>query len=217
MEDPEAEARTLARTYRQLPKVNRLVSRWDAVYRRYVRPELRAGGRRVLDIGFGAGDLPMALDRWSGADGVEAEVTAIDTDRRALDYVRSRYPNGPVTFRHGTSRELVEEGARFDAVVSNHVLHHLGSSELQELLRNIEAYEPKVAALVDIERGPFAYGLFWALATLFFRGSFIRHDGLVSIRRSYTFSELEEVAPPGWTVERLRPFRLVLVRYQAMP
>ena len=95
--------------------------------------------------------------------------------------------------------------------------HHLDAGELQDLLGDIEAFDPKITALVDIERGLLPYGLFWLLATLFFHRSFIRHDGLASIRRSYTAAELEAVAPAGWVVERLRPFGLVLVRYQAMP
>ena len=47
-------------------------------------------------------------------------------------------------------------------------------------------------------------------AALPFRGSFIRADGLTSIRRSYTAAELRAAAPPGWKVRPGFPFRNLL-------
>ena len=44
------------------------------------------------------------------------------------------------------------------------------------------------------------------------RDSFLHSDGLLSIRRSYTASELEAVVPDGWQVRTQRPFRLLLTR-----
>ena len=66
----------------------------------------------------------------------------------------------------------------------------------------------------DIERGRLAY-LGFALATAavpstHLRHSFIRADGLTSIRRSYTRGELAAAAPAGWTVRTAIPARLEL-------
>jgi hypothetical protein len=61
----------------------------------------------------------------------------------------------------------------------------------------------------DIRRSPAAYALFYAASWLF-TGSYIRQDGLTSIRRSYTAAELAAGAPPGWTVTRHAPFRNLL-------
>jgi hypothetical protein len=44
-----------------------------------------------------------------------------------------------------------------------------------------------------------------------FHGSYIRQDGLTSIRRSYTAAELRAAAPPGWTVVPRPPFRNLLI------
>ena len=44
-----------------------------------------------------------------------------------------------------------------------------------------------------------------------FTGSYIREDGLTSIRRSYTAAELAAAAPAGWTVARHAPFRNLLL------
>ena len=93
-------------------------------------------------------------------------------------------------------------------MISNHVLHHLGSGQLQELLAHSELLARKAALHNDLRRSPAAYALFSA-AALPFRHSFIRADGLTSIRRSYTHGELKALSPPGWVVRTGSAFHQV--------
>jgi hypothetical protein len=65
----------------------------------------------------------------------------------------------------------------------------------------------------DLIRSPAAFALF-SVAALPFRQSFIREDGLTSIRRSYTRAELAAAAPPGWSVEHSSVFHQVLAYRQ---
>ena len=94
-------------------------------------------------------------------------------------------------------------------VVSNHVLHHLGTAELPHFLAESALLSRGTVIHNDIRRSPAAYALFYA-ASWPFPGSFIREDGLTSIRRSYTAAELQAAAPPGWTVLPRPPFRNLL-------
>ena len=61
----------------------------------------------------------------------------------------------------------------------------------------------------DLRRSAAAYALF-AAAALPLTGSYIRRDGLTSIRRSYTVPELAAVVPHGWTAEPHSPFHCLL-------
>jgi len=101
-------------------------------------------------------------------------------------------------------------------VLSNHVLHHLGAAELGALLVDSERLSRSVVLHGDIERHPLAYLGFGLGTWPFFRRSYIRVDGLTSIRRSFTYRELAGVAPPGWSVRRELPYRLML-RWQPPP
>ncbi|MCM3657546.1 methyltransferase domain-containing protein [Agromyces mediolanus] len=219
MDDPDCDGDTLARTYLRFTPVNRAVSAPRERYLRWIRPRLSpAFETRLLDVGTGAADLPLLWLRWAEADGLRLRVTAIDPDRRALAFAEAAGAGTPgLTLLDATTAELAAADEHFDLVCSNHVLHHLDGREFGALLADSERLAELGGTVVhaDLERSRLAYAAF-ALGTLPFepnllRGSFIRADGLTSIRRSHTAAELEAILPAGWRVRRAFPSRLELV------
>jgi 2-polyprenyl-3-methyl-5-hydroxy-6-metoxy-1,4-benzoquinol methylase len=214
MDLPDCDPTKLELTYRQFGLVNLLFSGWRRLYRRELRPLLsRDSATTLLDIGCGGGDLAQHLVHWSARDKLLLEVTGIDPDNRAYTYASRRPHHVSVRFRQADSTDLVQEGRRFDVVISNHVIHHLPPADLSQLLTDSQALARRVSLHNDLRRNLAAYVLF-SVAALPFRGSFIRKDGLTSIRRSYTPAELAATAPPGWQVARHSPFHQVLVHRQ---
>lgn len=213
MDDPDCDPQRLRRTLERFAIVNRLVSGWDRVYRQRIRPHARARGGtlRVLDIGCGAGDVLQRVTALARADGIEVEPTGIDPDERSLDVARRR-PTRGAQYRRAYSADLVAEGRRFDVVVSNHLLHHLDEEQLPALLADSDALAEGLVLHSDIARSRLAYAGYTVGITPLAPGSFLRTDGLRSIRRSWTPEELTRQVPPGWTVDRPAPFRLLAVR-----
>ncbi|GAB3124330.1 class I SAM-dependent methyltransferase [Glaciibacter psychrotolerans] len=215
MDSPDCDPVRLERTYASFPVVNAVVSGWRQIYRRDIRPLLHVDQpRTLLDIGAGGGDLARSLTTWARQDGLRLHVTAIDPDARAHTYALAQPAQPGLTFRRAFSSELVGEGARFDIVVSNHVLHHLTARELGGLLFDSERLCRQVVLHADIERSRLGY-LGFGLATWpFFRDSYIRPDGLTSIRRSFTVDELRAVLTVAglsrWWVTREVPSRYLL-------
>lgn len=211
MDSPACDDRMLARTYAQFRYVNPVVSGWRGLYRREIRPLLSPRhSLTLLDVGSGGGDVARSLAAWAARDGLLLDVTGIDPDARAHAYASGLPAMPRLRFRRALSSDLVAEGARFDFVVSNHVLHHLRPRELGGLLADSERLCTARVLHGDIARSRFAY-LGFGLATWpFFHGSFIRDDGLISIRRSFTPGEVRAALPPGWWVEAGVPSRLVL-------
>lgn len=216
MDAPDADPQMLERTYAQFRLVNAVVSGWRGVYRREMRLRARRGSLRVLDIGAGGGDLTRALARRLRRDGFDAEITAVDTDPRAVRWAEAEDTDRHVRWRYASSTDLVHDGAQFDVVLSNHVLHHLSPPQLVQLLADSQSLTAPGGMVIhsDIARSRAAYRLFatatWPFARNLLAGSFIREDGLTSIRRSYTARELAVAAPDGWRVEERMPARLLL-------
>jgi 2-polyprenyl-3-methyl-5-hydroxy-6-metoxy-1,4-benzoquinol methylase len=212
MDDPDCDPRALERTFRRFTVVNALVSGWRAVWRTHVVPALPANGRgRVLDLGCGGGDLARALVRWAASDGFDVEVVGIDPDPRAIAAATRSTPRG-VTFREQSSRDLVTAGERFDVVVSNHVLHHLGDDERAGFLADSEQLASTRSLHSDIRRSPAAYRAYALGSAFVAAGTFVRVDGLRSIRRSFTLPELHAALPTGWRAEAAAPHRVLAIR-----
>ena len=211
MDRPDCDPARLGRTYAQFALVNRAVSGWRGIYLSQLRPRLRQGvPATLLDIGCGGGDVSVMLSRWAARDGLRLEITAIDPDPRASRFAAERHPDAGVKFRQATAADLAAEGLSFDLVVSNHVLHHLAEDELPVFLAESAQLCRGRVIHNDLRRSPAAYALFFA-GSWPFTGSYIRQDGLTSIRRSYTAAELQAAAPPGWNVRRRAPFRNLLI------
>lgn len=210
MDRPGCDPARLDRTYAQFAIVNRVVSGWRRIYQTQLRPVLSASSvTTLLDIGCGGGDVPVLLAKWAARDGRRLKITAVDPDVRAYRFASRRQHVDGVSFRQASTAELAGEGQTFDIVISNHVLHHLSPPELQRFLAESALLSRGTVLHNDIRRSPAAYALFFA-GSWPFTGSYVRADGLTSIRRSYTTDELAAAAPPGWRVARHSPFRNLL-------
>lgn len=212
MDDPDCDRDELFNTYGQFRIINSLISRWYNIYKKRIMPRCKISSKTysLLDIGFGGGDLPVKISEWAKTDGIKLDITAIETDERAFEFVQNLQRPSNITFRHLASTELLEEGRTFDFVISNHLIHHLAETELMLVLEESKELSNEVVLFNDIERSDFGYLLFNIFSRPVFRSSFITRDGLTSIRRSYTAKELKNTVPGGWKVNRIFPYRLLL-------
>ncbi len=213
MDDPDCDPETLQRTLRGFDRVNRTVSRWGRVYRTRIRPLLAESPRtaRILDIGSGGGDVLRRIVGLARRDGFAVEGLGVDPDPRAARAARSGPQTPGIRFRSATSRDLVRAGGTFDLVISNHVLHHLDDPAFDALIDDSTVLASRLCIHSDIARGRLAYAGFAIGAIPVARGTFLRVDGLRSIRRSYTPEELIARLPAGWRVETVGRFRLLAV------
>jgi len=212
MDDPNCDKVLLDNTYRQFVLVNRLLSGWRRVYVKYLKPKMSERETyTVLDIGAGGGDIPMALITWAQQDGFELNITAIDSDERAFDYMKKQDLPVSITSRCCSTFDLLERDERFDFVISNNVLHHLPESEMTPFLESSQHLAKRLVVHNDIVRDDFAYLAFTLISKLVFHNSFVSYDGSLSIRRSFKKSELQQYLPEQWRIDALFPYRHLLI------
>ena len=213
---PNCDVEKLYNTYTQFRFVNLLFSHWRTVYELYIRPLLKEENKTLtlLDIGCGGGDITLKIAEWAARDDLSLEITAIDPDIRAINFVNNLDNPHNVKFQCASTKDLLAQHKSFDVIISNHLMHHLSSGELQELLAEAEQLANKMVIFNDVERSDVLYISFSLLTLLtkpFFPNSFIWIDGPRSIQRGYTQSELRAIAGDRWQVKGLLFSRLLLI------
>lgn len=215
MDDPRCDRMELNNTYRQFSIINSLISRWKYIFETEIKPRCTKTNRsyRLLDIGFGGGDIPLKIAQWAAKNKICLQVTGIEIDKRAYTFARSLEVPDNISYRLQSTSDLLHQNEQFDFVISNHLIHHLNHHSLQKLLYEARQLSTKAVLFNDIERSDIGYALFNLLSRPVFRSSFITADGLTSIKRSYTPEELRQAIPDDWQVMRIFPYRLLLSYY----
>jgi len=145
----------------------------------------------VLDVGAGAADIPVTLVRWARRHGRTMRVFALDRGRATLAYARAytaAYPE--ITLIQGDALALPVRPEAVDIVISAMTLHHLQPEEATRYLTEIEGAARLGWVVNDLVRSRPAHRLVWLLTRIFTRSAMARHDGPVSILRSYTPPEV---------------------------
>lgn len=214
MDADDLPAETYAAVMRDLARVNMVTLA--------VRPTLaflrRAmQGRatlRLLDVGFGDGDMLRRIARWAAKRGVEAELVGVDLNPRSAPAAAAHTPPGlPIRYVTGDYADQARGG--WDVVVSSLVAHHMTRDQLVAFLRFMER-EARAGWLVnDLHRHRVAHTGFPLLARVAGWHPIVRHDGTLSVARSYRSGEwppiLADANVPG-RVYRAFPFRLCVER-----
>jgi SAM-dependent methyltransferase len=167
---------------------------------------------RLLDVGFGDGDMLRRIARWAKAKGIEAELVGVDLNPRSEQAARAH--GGDIRYVTGDYADLAHEP--WDVIVSSLVAHHMSHDQLIAFLRFMEGHASAGWFVNDLHRHGFAHWGFPILATIARWHPIVRHDGTLSIARSYRPDEwpplLVEADITQAKVRRVFPFRLCVER-----
>ena len=171
---------------------------------------------RLLDVGFGHGDMLRAIARWARRRGVAVDLIGVDLNPKSAAIARAATPTAwPIEYRTGDYRDVAGE---LDFVVSSAVTHHMTDSEIHAFLRFMEARAGRGWLVNDIHRGRFAYHGFPLLARIMGWHRIVREDGRLSIARGFRRADWEKliagsgIDPTGPTIVRRAMFRLCVER-----
>jgi 2-polyprenyl-3-methyl-5-hydroxy-6-metoxy-1,4-benzoquinol methylase len=211
MDDPSLDPGVYAHVMRDLGKVNGVtMARLPTLG--FLKRALGARKQfRLLDVGYGGGDMLRAIAIWSAKRGISAELVGVDLNPRSETAAKTVTPKTmPIRYITGDYADMASEG--FDFIVSSLVAHHMTRAELIAFLRFMEANASRGWFINDLHRHGFAWLGYPLLANLMRWHPIVRHDGRLSIARSYRPGEwpplLEEAGVKSARVRRVFPFRL---------
>jgi SAM-dependent methyltransferase len=216
MDAPDVDPAALDTALEAVARVNRYLGARRAL-RRHLPWALPMDEARILDVGTGSADLPMAMAEWAAGEGRRVRITALDAHPRTLDAARRRTRRAPeIQLVGGNGLQLPFPDASFHLAVLSMTLHHMEGDAVvgivQELARVARGGRVLVA---ELHRSRLHYlGATVLAATLWRNDPITRHDGPLSVRRAFTPGELRAIAMEAGlrhpTVHRHPVFRLVL-------
>ena len=214
MDAPDLDPTTYAAVLRDLAKVNAVTLAARPTLAFLDRLPATDRPLRILDVGFGDGDMLRRIARWAGRRGRAVSLTGIDLNPNSAPAARADTPATlAIDYRAGDYADLAGEG--WDAVISSLVAHHMTHAQLVAFLRFMDR-EARLGWLVnDLHRHGFAWRGYPMLARLAGWHPIVRHDGRLSIARSYRPGEWAPILAEAGVqarVFRAFPFRLCVER-----
>lgn len=215
MDDPALDPAVYDRVLHDLARVNSvtLARRPTLAFLRQLPRQSRP--LRILDVGFGDGDMLRTIARTMAHLGVEVELTGIDLNPRSMASAQARTPaHLNIRYLTGDYQDLAGQG--FDVILSSLVAHHMTDAQLQAFLCFMQA-EARIGWFInDLHRHGVAWLGYPLLARLAGWHRIVREDGQLSIARSYRPSEWTPLLAKAGIVDarvfRAFPFRLCVAR-----
>jgi 2-polyprenyl-3-methyl-5-hydroxy-6-metoxy-1,4-benzoquinol methylase len=205
--DPLVYAAVLA----DLAKVNTvtMASRPTLTFLSQIKPQLKP--IKILDVGFGDGDMLRGIAIWAAKRGVAVELVGVDLNPNSAPAARAATSaRHAIDYRAGDYADLAGQG--WDIILSSLVAHHMSHTQLVAFLKFMEAEARLGWHINDLHRHGFAYLGYPLLARIMGWHRIVREDGQLSIARSYRPAEwgpiLLEAGIEGAHVVRQFPFRL---------
>ncbi|HEX7742616.1 MAG TPA: methyltransferase domain-containing protein, partial [Sphingobium sp.] len=138
------------RVLHDLARVNRWTfTAWPTIafLRRAIGPVKRF---RLLDVGFGDGDVLRAVARWARRRGIEAELVGVDLNEKSLAAARQATPPDlKIDYQAGG---YIDQPEQFDFIISSQVTHHMTDAQLMTFLRHMEANARRGWLICDLHR-----------------------------------------------------------------
>ncbi|MGI4877493.1 MAG: methyltransferase domain-containing protein [Janthinobacterium lividum] len=172
----------------------------------------------LLDVGYGEGDMLRAIHHWATARGLVPRLVGVDLNplSRPAAVAATDAALG-IDYRTGDVFRFTPDQP-LDFIVSSLVAHHLTDGQVTGFLDWMEATAVRGWFVNDLYRHWFAFYGFRVLAMLAGWHRFVRHDGPVSIARSFRVDDWARaiatagIMPENVTIRRRFPFRLCVGR-----
>lgn len=172
----------------------------------------------ILDVATAGADVPRAIAAWARRRQVALRIVGLDLSDEILSQAccgLDAYPE--LTLLRGDARALPFPDRAVDIVTCGLALHHFSFDQAICVLREIDRVARHGFLVNDIVRSWGAYLGAWLDTRLLSRNRLARHDGPLSVLRSFTTDEFQAMIRRAGLhaveVRRHPLFRIALVRW----
>jgi ubiquinone/menaquinone biosynthesis C-methylase UbiE len=210
---PEEYAGCLA----ELRRVNRWLGDETALKNSLLR-EIESENLRefsVLDVGAGSGEMLRFIAGFARQQKRKTKLCGLDFNQFSAVSIREESKDfSEILAVRGNALNLPFGDKAFDYVICSLFTHHLKNEMIVEALRERRRVARRKIFVIDLHRHWLAYYSYITIGKIFLHNRLVRHDGALSILRSFKPEELKDLARKAElenaVVKRHFPFRLVL-------
>ena len=198
MDDPNVDRAELECSLRFIRMVNRRLGGVNAALGHLERWSARWPADRpirLIDIGTGSADIPLAIVAWAARAGRRVHITGVDLHPTTVALAREHVGDCPhVELVRADALRLTEryEVGAFDYAHAGMFLHHLDDVEVMTMLRVMDRLTTRGLIWNDLVRGTME-ALSVRVLTLG-RPAIVRHDGIASVAAGFTRREALDLA-----------------------
>lgn len=169
----------------------------------------------MIDVGAGSGELLRVTAAWCLKTKRKLSAVGVELNERSARAIREESNAFPGVFGvRGDAFRLPFADGQFDYAICSLFTHHFDEVHVDAIVREMSRVSKRRIFVIDLHRHPIAYLLYTTLGKIVLKNRLLREDGALSILRSFTPSELDEIASDAELrdvrIERHFPFRLAL-------
>lgn len=176
--------------------VNRWLGGWRSLLLHLPQFLPAEGPARVLDVGTGSGEAAIVVARWARRQGREVLLTATDANPAMLHIARRHTADWPeIRVESADALQLPYPDGAFHVAMLTLTLHHFEGEAVLQVLRELARVARGGIIVSDLDRSwPNYLGARLLSWSVWAGNELTRHDGPLSVLRSYTRPELEALA-----------------------
>lgn len=201
----------------ELRRINRWLGDESALKKSLLREITKQNPKEfsVLDIGAGSGEFLRIIARFARQKNIKPRLFGLELNARSANSIVEESINyEEIHAVRANALILPFADNSFDYAICSLFTHHFANEKVVEILREMSRVARRKIFVVDLHRHPIAYYFYTSIGKIFLRNRLIRHDGALSILRSFKPAELSALAEAANLAEikisRHFPYRIVL-------
>jgi 2-polyprenyl-3-methyl-5-hydroxy-6-metoxy-1,4-benzoquinol methylase len=194
MDDPAVPEGEVRKALRELEIINGLLGGYKVVLHALNSLDWPREPVVIMDFGCGGGDMLRAVSKWADQKQRRVRLIGIDMNPAMTRYAGNKSLKFPaISFR---TANVFDDALMADAphiAMCSLFAHHFDHDDLVKLVRHMYSLARRAVIINDLHRNRIAYHSIKTLTALFSRTHLVKYDGPLSVARSLTRREWQEV------------------------
>ena len=188
---PEGEVR---KALAEIERINKWLGGYKVVIDALNRIDWPREPTVIMDLGSGGGDVLRAVSQWADKKQRRVRLVGIDMNPAMTRYAGNKSLKFPaISFR---TANVFDDALLSDAphiAMCSLFAHHFDRDDLVKLIVQMNKLARRAVIINDLHRSRIAYHSIKALTTLFSKAELVKYDAPLSVARSLTRKEWQQV------------------------